>query len=76
MAEVEEKDQYSKGDLLYVVYKDGSTGDRKAKGSFITEDELSITIDIGGYILRIFKNSIYKVEQPKNSINRRQGFDY
>jgi len=71
---VEEKDQYSKGDLLFVVYKDGSTGDRKAKGPFVAEDELSITIDIGGYILRIFKTSIYKIEQPKN--NGRQPFEY
>jgi len=68
----EEKDQqYQKGDLLYIVYKDGTTGDRKAKGTFLREDDVSITIDIGGYILRIFKNSIYKIEQPKNNTNRR-----
>lgn len=65
----ERKSQYAKGDILYVVYKDGSTGDRKAKGTFVTEDGQSITIDIGGYILRIFKTSIYKIEQPKS--NRR-----
>lgn len=63
----ERKSQYVKGDLLYVVYKDGSTGDRKAKGYFVTEDGQSITIDIGGYIVRVFKTSIYKIEQPKNS---------
>ena len=64
---VEETEQYQKGDLLYVVYKDGTAGDRKAKGTFLREDETSITIDIGGFILRIFKLSIYKIEQPKNN---------
>ena len=69
----EEMEQYQKGDLLYVVYKDGDAGDRKAKGTFLREDTVSITIDIGGYILRIFKNSIYKIEQTKND---RRGFNY
>jgi hypothetical protein len=74
MDEVEER-QYKKGDFLFVVYKDGASGDRKAKGSYVTEDDQSVTIDIGGYILRIFKTSIYKIEQPKNNTNRRD-FDY
>ena len=76
MVEVEDKvnSQYNNGDLLFVVFKDGSSGDRKAKGDFVTEDEHSITIDIGGFILRIFKNSIIKIEQPKN--NRRRDFEY
>ena len=72
----EEGEQYKKGVLLYIVYKDGTTGDRKAKGTFLREDNESITIDIGGYILRIFKNSIYKIEQPKNNNNRGRGVDY
>lgn len=66
---------YTKGDLLHIVYTDGETGDRKAKGIFLTEDDDSITIDIGGYILRIFKNVIIKVEQPKRN-NGRRDFDY
>ena len=75
MCEDEEKNQYSKNDLLFIVYKDGDTGDRKAKGNFLTEDEDSITIDIGGFILRIFKNVIIKVEQPKND-NRGGNFGF
>jgi hypothetical protein len=75
MVEDEERNNnYQKGDLLYIVYTDGETGDRKAKGPFLAEDETSITIDIGGYILRIFKNVIIKIEQPKN--NSRGKFNY
>jgi len=70
----DDEGQYQRGDFLYVVYKDGDAGgDRKAKGTFLREDDTSITIDIGGFILRIFKNSIYKIEQPKNS--DRRGYD-
>lgn len=71
----DESGQYSKGEFLFVVYKDGANGDRKAKGHFVTEDNSSITIDIGGYILRVFKSSIIKIEQPKHNINRRE-FNY
>lgn len=75
MAEAKDS-QYKKNDLLYIVYRDGDAGDRKAKGTFLTEDDVSITIDIGGFILRVFKNSIYKIEQPKEHQKGRHDFDY
>ena len=76
MAEDEIKNKnYTKGDLLHIVYMDGKTGDRKAKGHYLTEDDTSITVDIGGYILRIFKSVIIKIEQPKNN-SRGRDFDY
>lgn len=53
MAE-EDEGQYRQGDFLYIVYKDGTTRDRKAKGKFLREDDTSITIDIGGVLFKDF----------------------
>ena len=58
-------DKVEVGDLVFITYKDGEKI-RRAKGIFQSEDNESVTISLDNYILRIFKNAIFKIEKPKN----------